>query len=141
MSPDNFVLEREYGGEASWFVRLSNGEDVFQDDGRPGLTPRSAWMRLKERLETEPLRIESVGLRFRTNVLQDVLPRYAEGYAFMRAALSTFGSAETSHFYVLGCLKGSTLHVRRFAVPELLLATEEERDPASVGESLIPNGP
>ena len=31
-----------------WIVKLSNGETVYQDDGRPDVEPESAWLRLKQ---------------------------------------------------------------------------------------------
>ena len=136
---DDFVMEQEYAGQAHWFVQLSSGEEVVQDDGRPGLFPVSAWLRLKERVERERLRIERIGLRFRSHIVRDVLPTYAEGYCFLRASLAAFGSPESADFYVVGCLKQGVVHARRFSVPELVLIDESERTPESVGETLILN--
>ncbi len=33
---------------AIWFVTLSNGETVYQDDDRPNIEPSSAWLRLAQ---------------------------------------------------------------------------------------------
>ena len=38
-----------------WIVKLSNGETVYQDDGRPDVEPESAWLRLKQYCEDNNL--------------------------------------------------------------------------------------
>ena len=36
-----------------WIAKLSNGETIYQDDGRPEVEPASAWLRLKDYCDQE----------------------------------------------------------------------------------------
>ena len=43
---DSYV--NQYGDKnPMWIAELSNGETIYQDDGRPNAVPESAWARLK----------------------------------------------------------------------------------------------
>ena len=67
-----------------WFVKLSNGETVYQDDGRPDVEPNSAWLRLKEYCAEKNLRIEQMYLQYRSHV--EPIGEGYDGYYFCKGA-------------------------------------------------------
>lgn len=125
--------------QALWEAELDDGTLVYQDDGRPGIYPASAWVRLGDYLRRTGKTIIRLGLRFRTNRLTNILPQKASAYFFSKNDIGFLHSGDTLHFYLLGALQNGKLRVQRWSVPELLLISEEERDPASCGENLIVN--
>jgi hypothetical protein len=137
---DDFVRECELDkGMALWRAELSDGSVVIQDDGRPGVAPQSAWLRLADYLFATKLRITKLWLGFRDNQQRDILTANAEGYFFCKSAIGMWGSEETLHFAMLGVLHSGKLRVQRWAVPELTLLEVLERDPISAGRCLIRN--
>src|SRR6185312_6740312 len=108
-------------GQALWVARLSNGHEVTQDDGRPGVSPHSAWERLAAHIKQERLSIEKLWLVFRSNVRRDILPEQSEGYFFCKAALGNITWKHTQQFYLLGSLKGNEVSLQRWSVPDLTL--------------------
>jgi hypothetical protein len=137
---DDYLRElQEDRGLAIWHVRLSNGEEVFQDDRRPGEYPASAWLRLGDYVREHKLRIMSLNLRFRTNRQDGGLSDQADGYFFVKSSLAFFGASSTIHFYLIGALQHGRIEVQRWQVPELILAETFFRDPATAGSCLITN--
>lgn len=126
-------------GQAQWLVRLSNGLTVIQDDGRPGVSPHSAWLRLKCYCEREGTAIREMWLRFRSREERSV-PADADGYFFSRQAVRTTNHTDTLQFYLLGYLQTGILMVQRWKVPELFMVEEQRRDLGRVGPCLIRNG-
>ena len=125
---------------AVWFAMLSDGRTVYQDDGRPGVDPHQAWLRLAAFVKETGLAIVDMGLKFRSNqVLQPVQPN-ADGYYFGRGALSGFG-IKTFHYYYLGSCVGDRLLVGRWVVPDLQLqeVTLRDVDVAVANNNLILN--
>lgn len=125
--PDDFVLSFSDFGKAMWVAELSNGEHVFQDDDRPGTDPGSAWLRLKEYVESNKLSILGMRLEFRSNVIY--MPTNVEGYFFRKALLAAFFSTKSIHYYVVGTLENGIVKGRYWKVPELLPSMEKEYDP------------
>jgi len=108
-----------------WIVHLSDGQKVFQDDGRPGVETASAWIRLAQCLhENSDIGITRFGVYFRNNSL--FLPDNQAGYYFSKGFLQGVGAAYGLNYYVMGYLEASThnsfdpVHIQWIKVPELL---------------------
>jgi len=125
--------------EARWVATLNSGLTVYQDDARPGLEVESAWLRLKEFLQSTGDYITALRIEFRSHVERPV-PDHAEGYFFRRSAIGCLTSQTTKGFFLVGHLQKSEILVQRWSVPELILVEKEVRDPTNeelVGPSLI----
>ena len=118
-----------------WQVVLNNGENVFQDDGRPGEFPTNAWLRLKEYCEKNDLYIVDMNIRFRDNVYAK--PSNMDGYNFALGVRGAFGSTVTMQLFFVGTLQTEVLKVQCWKVPEMLYEWTEERDPEGTPECLI----
>lgn len=119
-----------------WVVELSNGLTVYQDDGRPGCYPESAWIRLKKYLSETEESIENMYLQFRSHI-ESPLPKHADGYFFSHCVAGVSFSHETIRFYLVGALQNNKLIVQKWVVPEILLCETEERDIDKAGDCLI----
>jgi hypothetical protein len=53
--------------QALWRAELSDGRVVVMDDGRPGVSPDSAWLRLAEEVRRTGVRIRRLWPQFRSN--------------------------------------------------------------------------
>jgi hypothetical protein len=143
---DVYKQEDEYSRElwlnsALWTAELSNGEFVVQDDGRPGLKPESAWLRLGEYVRQNNLRIVGLSIRFR-NEPPIVLPRDAKGYFFRKSLGAFLYTEHIFQFYIIGYLDNHLVRVSKYKVPEMILVEQSDRDAEDegmVGPSLIRN--
>lgn len=137
---DELQTERR---QALWSARLSTGEVVTMDDGRPGLEPESAWLRLASRCASEGVSVRELWLHFRSNVVRSILPTDAAGYFFSKAVMGFLTSGQTHWFFLVGHLVGDEVHVQKWAVPELILMETEVRPADGCGPCLIrsPAGP
>ena len=121
---------------AMWIVELSNGEKVFQDDGRPGLKEHSAWIRLKYYCTENNLYIKSMKLKFRSHEID--IGKDDEGHYFCKGVSGLMFDDDTRHLYMAGALKeNGSLLVRSWMVPELEPEASEPRDATQAGECLI----
>ena len=118
-----------------WEVQLSNGEHVFQDDGRPGVDPASAWLRLYDYCCKHNVYIKDMLIGFRSNTYS--LPSNMDGYFFSKGAIGVFGGTKTISIFFVGILKNNILEVTRWKVPEMLKEETEIRDIEKAGECLI----
>ena len=118
-----------------WEVVLNNNERIFQDDDRPGMQPKSAWLRLREYCEEHNLYIKEMTIMFRDNVF--ALPSNADGYFFSKGARGMFGSTRTMLLFFVGTLQSGRLEVSCWKVPEMLKEWTEERNPNEANECLI----
>lgn len=137
-SEDDFTRER-WLTHVRWVVLLSNGEQVIQDDGRPGPLRESAWIRLGKYVQERGLKIQQMSISFR-NEPPIRLPDQAEGYFFRTSVGGLLTSELTFEFYLVGYLRNEKVMVQRFKVPELILVQNEVRNPSdeeTVGSSLI----
>jgi hypothetical protein len=139
-SEDEYVRERFFT-HTRWVATLSDGRRVFDDEGRPGVSPPQSWLRLAAFLKENPgLRLTGLRLQFRSHH-EAPLPDGAEGYFFRKAAMASPGSP-TAEFWLVGHLEGGVVKVSRWRVPELVREGGDERDPGDeklVGPSLIRN--
>lgn len=119
---DEFVRDR-----LRWVVDLSNGQTVYEDDGRSDVLPVSAWIRLKTYCQEKGLKITTMRLQFRSNVVH--LPSNKPGYFFVRQAFGVWGEEESYDAYVVGYMDegGPTVSVTRYKVPELTEIGRETR--------------
>lgn len=111
---DEFLEDKTH-----WFVDLTNGERVWQDDYRPGVNPPQAWLRLGQYVKENNLNILRMCLRFRSH-LEFPLPDNALGYFFSKAALAFYGENDTIQMFLIGHYDGEVVHVQAWRTPELL---------------------
>jgi hypothetical protein len=144
---DEFVSElQDASALAIWQCELSDGSVVSMDDGRPGIEPRSAWLRLAAYLKSSGLKIVGMWLKFRTNCDKNILPRNADGYFFSKNVIDALGRSDdeggrqaSPFFYIVGALVNGKIEVQRYSIPSLTLIDTEIRDPETARESLIRN--
>lgn len=132
--PDEWIQDR-WESETLWIAYLSDGTKVFMDDERPEMPHHSAWVRLKNYCEINNLYVVKIQLKFRSHS-EFVFDEHADGYAFRRGCLGSFGNP-TRHFFHVGILKGNTVRMYKYSTPELILEDEEDRDPSSLEDCLI----
>lgn len=123
-------------GKTIWIAALSNGEDVYQDDDRPGLIPQ-AWLRLKKYVDDNQLSIERLLLKFRSHRVE--VSNNEEGNTFSKGVIARWGGSKTRHFYVTGILKGGMIRLKWWTTPELLLYQRDIQTPEKYLSNLIRN--
>lgn len=139
---DDYILDKDC---TIWVCELSNGENIYQDDERPGLEIESAWIRLAEYLTLNKLDIVSMKLKFRSH--EEHVGKDVDGFFFRKSVLGGLGLNRrecpvNQHFFLAGVLKDGLIQVTKWHTPELTVAENEVRDPLdrkNVGESLIVN--
>lgn len=124
-----------------WIVELSNGETVWQDDGRPDVEEESAWVRLKNYCELNNLFIVSMRVEFRNNKYHHVW-RDADGYFFSKLLRASFTSAKKMDvlnvdFYLLGSVHGDKVNIHKLHVPSLNFEGFINRDYEECKENII----
>lgn len=139
-SYDDYVQDFQDAGNAIWVTELSDGRSVYMDDYRPGVEPHSAWMRLRRYLKDNPLKIDTIYLRFRSNIIREVVPYRADGYFFSRKLLGEWGSPDPVKMLVLGYLQGDTVFTTDWTSPSLQNAGHSSRPVDLSSECLILNG-
>jgi hypothetical protein len=124
-----------------WFVTLKTGKRIYQDDGRPGEEVSSAWLRLKEYCDRTGEEIETIGLKFRSHIVENFLPRNCSQFYFCKSIVGNM--EDTKEFYIVGHRSGNPNVFFRywFAVPELeLVKSEQTNRSALFEEAIIING-
>jgi hypothetical protein len=135
---DDYVLSQD---KAYWRVELCNGDVLHEDDNRPDLTPKSAWLRLKNHCEQYNLAIRKVWLIFRDHVeliLDADECLESEGIFFRKGILQGFGG-KPSHRYLIGRVIGDLIKIKIWKTPEIILEEEEQREVNNCEESIIWN--
>ncbi len=118
-----------------WRLVLNNGQHVYQDDHRPGETPTSAWLRLREYCETNNLYIVDMNIRFRDNAY--ALPSNMDGYYFSLGVRAGLSCPVAMPLFFVGTLQNEVLMVQCWKVPEMLYEWTEERGLGEAVECLI----
>ena len=108
---DSFLDEKTI-----WVALLSNGQTVFQDDGREGIKDYSAWIRLKDHCDQEGVYIEDLKIKFRSHTVP--IPK-SEGYHFIKGMGCMVGF-DPEEFFIVGTLQGGTLKRTWYKVPEIV---------------------
>jgi len=124
-----------------WVVELSNGETVWQDDGRPGLDEDSAWVRLKNYCENNGYTIKSMRLQFRNNKPEQVYSG-GESYFFSKLIRASFGTSKNdqvlnTHYYLVGMQKDGAVYIDKWLVPALVVQDTYVRSVYDCQENLI----
>jgi hypothetical protein len=122
-------------GTPRWEVVLNNNERIFQDDGRPGMQPVSAWERLYHYCQQNGLYITSMRIMFRDNVYE--LPSNKDGYFFSKGIRGILGELVNFHLFIVGYLENDQVCVTCWKVPELIPEWTDIRDPEKAGLCLI----
>ena len=118
---DQFIMEK-----VIWVVDLSDGRTIFQDDGRAGEDPHSAWSRLQEEVERTDVKITGMRLRYWDNIV--FLPKNADGYYFSKSATFDNVTGAQGSFFMAGILTDDDgLTVYRYSVPDLIRVETRER--------------
>lgn len=135
---DEYTQNR-YEGHSRWIVTLNSGLTVYQDDDRPGISPRSAWERLGNYCNKSGDFPIGMRIQFRSHV--EHLPANADGYFFVNSVLGSLHNPDTFHFFVVGTLVGTRedgiITVREYKVPELVDISTETRLAKDAGICLI----
>jgi len=101
-----------------WVVWLSDGQRVYQDDGREGETPPSAWVRLGNHVRENNLSI--IGMELWLGMDRKVvLPPNAKGYYFSRGAANTWDNSHSVEFYTCGHEYNGIVACQNFMLPNL----------------------
>ena len=129
---DDFIFECP-----RWIAHLSNGERVFQDDGRPEVYPPQAWLRLKDYCRQNGLRVVNLTLQFRSHH-EAPLPANATAYFFINK-IAKVQTGPQIEFLLIGHVENNKIKVQHWKVPELVCFGEDERPIEEGGESLIWN--
>ncbi len=108
---DNYMVTN-----AVWCAVLSNGQNVIEDDERPGVYPRSTWERLKTHCLVNSLYVVQMKIKFRTN--ERCLEIGNEGVFFCKSILAGI-SGKNVFSYLTGRLDGRILKVVKWRVPDL----------------------
>jgi hypothetical protein len=121
---DEWLRDR-YEDSSRWIVHLSNGERVIQDDGRPGVTPESAWLRLQKYCEINKVHIKSMYVQFRSHI--EHMPNDRDGYYFCKAILGEWGATRAVQMYNIGSVCNNQVEVIKWRIPELIPFGDEVR--------------
>ena len=110
-----------------WIAVLNNGQTVYQDDDRENLEERSAWIRLKSYLNKNNLKINSLYLKFRSNILT-ILPVNSSGYFFSKGIMASTSYEKNVFYYSIGYIDDQKVFIKKIKIPELLLFEQEVRE-------------
>jgi hypothetical protein len=116
-----------------WFVDLNNNERIWMDDGRPGISPPQAWLRLRDYLDETSASIVRMYIKFRSH-LELPLPDNAPGYFFCNKAFAIWGSSDTIHSFMIGFFDGEGIHIQEWQVPTLIQTGFDYRLPSQLKE-------
>ncbi|MAZ56610.1 hypothetical protein CL653_02365 [bacterium] len=122
-----------------WVATLSNGEEIYQDDGAYPEEERSAWIRLANYCKQNKLGIDVLKARFKSHEIE--VGRNVDGFYFCKAIMGSMGSSVCTHYYILGAVKKDVVTKTKWVVPEFI-SEEEYTDPLSEcnTDCLIING-
>ena len=119
----------------NWIATLSNGDTVYQDDGRPEVEPESAWARLKIYCEENSLHITNIKVKNRSH-LEDVGSDY-DGYFFCKGVGAVMFGYFTLHTFNIVIIENGKLRVRTWRLPELIPERFEDRELEGSHEFII----
>lgn len=134
---DDYIIGR-FEQHTRWIANLTNGERIYQDDGRPEVEPESAWLRLKEYVHTNKLAIRDLIIQFRSHIVQ-VNKEPVDGFFFRNKILGSFGNPECTNFFVVGTLKDGIVSVTSYQIPEIEVESTDTRKVEDCLDGLIFN--
>ncbi len=94
-------------------IELTNGEIVYLDDGRPGVEPSSAWLRLKAYCEANGVRISCVSTICEQGNIP-LIQNAEKERLFAINRVSWFNGVSVDMFN-LGIVEGDTIRVVSYA--------------------------
>lgn len=122
---DDFTFEKP-----RWIAHLSNGEKVLQDDDRPGVEPKQAWLRLKDYCGQTGIDVVNLTLQFRSNQFAP-LPANARAYFFCNRIVTAFEPTALPFslgFHLVGYVLENKVHVQHWKIPEYTYAEDDVRN-------------
>ena len=132
--PDDYTSDYEMWNTV-WHVFLNNGEEIWDDDKRPGLIDPS-WVRLKRYCDENNLYITKMYLKFRSHY--EHLNPNESGYFLVRKLKGHFGSDRNSHYFITGYLKDDgSVESTEWKCPELIPESYRNRKFETDKEFLI----
>lgn len=138
LSPDDYVEELQERRQALWIAKLTDGTSVWMDDGRPGVNPASAWLRLGQYLKETGLQVVDLDLKFRSNRVSNIFRAASAAHFFCKQSVGLLHNpGQTECFYLLGLLIKDKVVVQRWKVPELILMDVAERDIQTIKEDSL----
>jgi hypothetical protein len=129
---DDFLIEKCY-----WIVKLTNGELVYQDDNRPGLSVSSAWKRLGLFLrENIDIKIESISLKYCSHIVNFPQHENEPIYFYSNGVMQSQGvPSSSSGYHIVGWLiNENEVICNWFKKPELICLREIVKNIADCGE-------
>ncbi len=109
-------LDNHMVTNAVWCATLSNGDNIIEDDNRPGVIPVSTWTRLQTYCNKNGLYITNMKIKFRSN--ERGLPIGKDGVFFCKSVLGGV-SGKNVFSYLTGTVEGGILKVVKWRVPDL----------------------
>lgn len=118
-------------GNARWVAKLSNGQNVY-DNNRENV---STWIELHNYCYENELYIVEMYAHFRTNNAH--LPPNKDGYYFSRSLLGSLLDESNTHFFLLGYEENGVIYIHKYRTPDMTLVETEERNPLDAEHQLI----
>jgi len=110
---DEFIWDK-----VCWVATLADGTEVWQDDDRQGVSEPSAWIRLKNYVNSSGNKISKLQLRFRSNI---ITLQPSPAYYFTKGVLKGTSMSRCIHFACVGYLDDENVfNVTWYKIPELL---------------------
>jgi len=119
---DQFILDR-MDSSPFWVATLSNGKEVYQDDGRYG-DRDPAWLRLSAYCEENNLWVTKLVFQFRCTRKEF----FGDNFYFTLGAGANWSAGvtgATDNFYILGQIHGDSLKKDWWKTPEMTLFKTE----------------
>jgi len=114
-----------------WTATLSNGDTWFSYE----INDISPWIELQNLCNATNQYITDMSISFRNHV--KTLPSNQDGYFFCKSVLGSLGMTKSSHYFVVGYVRDSVVHVTKWSVPALLKQYDEIRTVEQCKECLI----
>lgn len=130
---DDWITEYREGNPI-WIATLSDGQNVYRDDGRWENEEVSAWKRLQDYCIIKNLFIEKFRFGFRSNMFN--LSDNADGYFFRQGIRAYYPTTQYS-FWRLGVVKDNKIHTIKWRIPEFIPSETEILDINKNEESII----
>lgn len=106
---------------AYWYMRLSNGEIIYQDDDNPNKNEKYTWLALKKYISLNKLRIKHVVFKFRSNEVHFEIKDSVNWIYFSKGIGKEWTASNQDRFFVIGWQTTPTM-IERFwyKIPELI---------------------
>lgn len=108
MNPSDFELSQippddDYAlSNAYWYVTLSNGQTIYQDDDNPSKRQKSSWIALKRYLNVINERVVRVVLKFRSNERHFEIQDNIEWLYLSKGAGKEWTAEDVDKFFIVG---------------------------------------